>query len=203
MNDTPQKTVSRRGFIGRAGAVGAAAAIAPTALAACGDGGSGADAEVVGDADYVQGSSELQVELGEEVDGINYPSEYKGPKARALEPFGDGETEFTMLGRTIPDLDYSTNYYAQHLEETTGVKVAYEPVPLGEDGVTKVNAMLSGGDLPHALMTGMGLFLRLPRSPSTANRACSSPWTSSSTRTLPTSEGGVIASKQHSRSAGV
>ncbi|MGP5709652.1 twin-arginine translocation signal domain-containing protein, partial [Brachybacterium alimentarium] len=158
MNDTPQKTVSRRGFIGRAGAVGAAAAIAPTALAACGDGGSGADAEVVGDADYVQGSSELQVELGEEVDGINYPSEYKGPKARALEPFGDGETEFTMLGRTIPDLDYSTNYYAQHLEETTGVKVAYEPVPLGEDGVTKVNAMLSGGDLPHALMTGMGLF---------------------------------------------
>ena len=158
MNTTPRTSMSRRGFLGRAGAGVAAAAVVPTALAACGEKSDGADEEVVGGADYEQGSAELTVQLGEEIEGINYPPEYKGPKARKLEPFGDGTTEFTMLGRTIPDLDYSSNYYAQHLEETTGVKVSYQPVPLGEDGTTKVNAMLSGGDLPHALMTGMSLF---------------------------------------------
>lgn len=158
MKDSTTKTVNRRGFLGRAGAIGATAVALPTALAACGDKSGAADEEIVGGADYEQGSAELAVQLGDEVEGINYPPDYQGPRARVLEPFGDGETEFTMLGRTIPDLDYATNYYAQHLEETTGVKVAYEPVPLGEDGVTKVNAMLSGGDLPHALMTGMGLF---------------------------------------------
>lgn len=157
MKDSTRTTVSRRGFLGRAGAVGAAATVSPAVLAGCG-GDDGANTETVGGADYVPGSAELKVALGDEVEGINYPPEYKGPKARTLEPFGDGETEFTMLGRSIPDMDYATNYYAQHVEETTGVKVAYEPVPLGEDGVTKVNAMLSGGELPHALMTGMGLF---------------------------------------------
>lgn len=158
MKDSTTKTVNRRDFLGRAGAIGATAVALPTALASCGDKSGAADEEIVGGADYEQGSAELAVQLGDEVEGINYPPDYQGPRARVLEPFGDGETEFTMLGRTIPDLDYATNYYAQHLEETTGVKVAYEPVPLGEDGVTKVNAMLSGGDLPHALMTGMGLF---------------------------------------------
>jgi putative aldouronate transport system substrate-binding protein len=158
MKDTTQKAVSRRGFIGRAGAVGAVAVTVPAVLSACGGGDGGADAEVVGDASYEPGTAELKVQLGEEVEGINYPPEYEGPKARALEPFGDGETEFSVLTRTIPELDYDTNYYAQHLEETTGVKIAYEPVPLGDDGVTTVNAMLAGGELPHALMTGMGLF---------------------------------------------
>lgn len=157
MDETPRPQLSRRGVLGRAGAVGAAAVIAPAVLAACG-GDSGADAEVVGEADYEPGSAEPVVELGPETEGINYPPDYQGPKARALEPFGDGETEFSVLGRSIPELDYPTNYYANLLEETTGVKVAYQPVPLGEDGITTVNAMLSGGELPHALMTGMGLF---------------------------------------------
>lgn len=158
MNDSSGKTLSRRHLLGRTSAGVAAAALLPPALSACGGGPADTDEDLVGDSDYEQGRAELTVELGQEIDGINYPPEYRGPRARKLEPFGDGETEFTVLGRTIPDMDYATNYYAQHLEETTGVKVSYEPVPLGEDGTTKVNAMLSGGELPHALMTGMGLF---------------------------------------------
>src|SRR5699024_637035 len=98
---------NRRGFLGRASAVGAAAVAAPAVLSACG-GGDGSDAELVGDDSYEPGSADLQVELGEEVEGINYPEDYEGPRARELEPFGDGETEFTVLGRTIPGLDYET-----------------------------------------------------------------------------------------------
>lgn len=151
------RRLSRRGFLGRAGAAGGAMIAAPATLTACG-GDSGADPAVVGDESYEPGSASLLVELGPEVEGINYPEDYVGPKARELEPFGDGETEFSILGRTIPELDYATNYYAGLVEEKTGVKVKYQPVPLGDDGVTTVNAMLSGGELPHALMTGMGLF---------------------------------------------
>ncbi|MEE1649445.1 extracellular solute-binding protein [Brachybacterium sp. J144] len=148
---------TRRGFLARAGLGGAALVAGSGALAACSDsGGSGGDGG--GGADYEQGSAPLQVELGPEIEGVLYPEGYQGPRARQLEPFGDGEITFTILGRTIPDLDYSTNYYAGLVEEKTGVKVEYLEVPLGEDGQTKVNAILSAGDLPDAMMTGMGLF---------------------------------------------
>ena len=65
MDETPRPQLSRRGVLGRAGAVGAAAVIAPAVLAACG-GDYGADAEVVGEADYEPGSAEPVVELGPE-----------------------------------------------------------------------------------------------------------------------------------------
>lgn len=152
-----KKALGRRGFLGRSAAVGIAAAAAPAVLAAC-SGGNEGDDSVTGGEDYEQGSAELQQELGAEIDGMNYPDGYKGPRAREIEAFGDGETEFTVLGRTIPEMDYPTNYYANYLEEKTGVKVKYIEVPLGDDGQTKVNALISGGDLPHAMMTGMGLF---------------------------------------------
>ena len=152
---SPPREASRRTFLARAGAGGAALAAAPAVLTACGEeAGGGTDAS----ADYVQGSADLQVELGPEIEGVLYPEGYEGPRARELEPFGDGTTEFTVLGRTIPDLDYATNYYAGLVEERTGVKVSYLEVPLGEDGQTKVNAILSAGDLPDAMMTGMDLF---------------------------------------------
>lgn len=141
----------------KAGAAGLGiAGIAPVLAACSGDsipGGDGAAA-----AEYEQGSAALEVELGPEIEGINYPEDYVGPKHRELEPFGDGETEFSILGRSIPGLSYPENYYANLLEEKTGVKVVYQDVPLGDDGQTTVNAMLSGGDLPDAIMSGMGLF---------------------------------------------
>src|SRR5699024_4607137 len=124
-------TANRRTVL-KAGAAGLGLAGAAPVLAACsGDsvpgGGSGAAAE------YEQGSAALEVELGPEIEGVNYPEDYVGPKHRELEPFGDGETE-------------------------TGVQVSYQGVPLGDDGQTTVNASRSGGDLPDAIMSGMGLF---------------------------------------------
>lgn len=150
-------TTNRRQFLTRAGAATVTAAALPAVLGAC-SGGSDAGADGEQAADYEQGSAELTVELGEEVEGINYPEDYQGPRARTLEPFGDGSTTFSVLGRTIPGLAYDSNYYARLIEEKTGVKVEYQEVPLGDDGQTKVNAVLSSGDLPDALMTGMGLF---------------------------------------------
>lgn len=149
-------TANRRSVL-KAGAAGLGlAGVAPVLAACSGDPvpGSGAG----GTAEYEQGSAALEVELGPEIEGVNYPDDYVGPKHRELEPFGDGETEFSMLGRSIPGLSYPENYYANLVEEKTGVKVAYQDVPLGEDGRTTVNAILSGGDLPDAIMSGMGLF---------------------------------------------
>src|SRR5699024_10085962 len=108
-------TANRRTVL-KAGAAGLGLAGAAPVLAACsGDsvpgGGSGAAAE------YEQGSAALEVELGPEIEGVNYPEDYVGPKHRELEPFGDGETEFSMLGRSIPGLSYPENYYANLVEE--------------------------------------------------------------------------------------
>ena len=152
----PVPPLARRAFLGRSAAVGAAAVAAPLALSACG--GSDENEETTGGDDYEPGSASLQVEIAPEIEGVNYPEDYVGPRARELEPFGDGETEFSMLTQTDPGMDFTTNYYSQHVEETTGVKVSYLTVPAGEDGKTKVNAIVAGGDLPHAMMVGQDIF---------------------------------------------
>lgn len=141
----------------KAGAAGLGlAGIAPVLAACSGDSIPGGGGEPA--AEYQQGSADLEVQLGSEIEGVNYPEDYVGPRHRELEPFGDGQTEFSVIGRSIPGLSYPENYYANLVEEKTGVKIAYQDVPLGEDGQTTVNAMLSGGDLPDAIMCGMDLF---------------------------------------------
>ncbi|MFC0676217.1 hypothetical protein, partial [Brachybacterium hainanense] len=149
--------VGRRSFLGRSALVGAVAVGGPLVLAGCG-GEDGGDEGVTGGDDYVPGSAALKVELPPEVEGVLYPEGYVGPKARELEPFGDGETEFTILSQVDPDMDMATNYYSGLVEEKTGVKASYVTVPAGEDGKTKVNAIVAGGDLPDALMVGQGIF---------------------------------------------
>ena len=130
--------------------------ITPAVLAVC----SGEDGteEITGGDDYAPGSADLQVEIAPEIDGILYPEEYVGPRARELEPFGDGTTDFTILSQTDPELDLETNYYSTLVEEKTGVKATYVTVPAGEDGKTKVNAIVASGELPHALMVGQDIF---------------------------------------------
>ena len=162
MNTTPDQTgrnpsadiapplVSRRAVFG---AVGAAAAVG--GLAACSESGGG---EETGGTDYEPGSADLQVEMGPEIDGVNYAEDYQGPRYRELEPFGDGATEFTVLTREIPEVNYATNFFTGLLEEKTGVKVTYDSVPSGDDGVTKTNAILAGGDLPDAIFIARKLF---------------------------------------------
>ena len=147
--------VRRRSFLGRSAMLGAAALGGPLALTACG--GSDSEEQAAGD-DYVPGSAALKVEIAPEIDGVPYPEGYVGPRARDLTPFGDGSTEFTMLSQVDPEMDMATNYYSTHLAETTGVNLSYVTVPAGEDGKTKVNAIMAGGDLPHAMMVGQDIF---------------------------------------------
>lgn len=149
--------LARRSFLGRSAAVGAAAVAAPLVLNACSSDSDGGGGGTGGDG-YVPGSATLQFELAPEVDGVPYPEGYVGPRARDLTPFGDGTTEFTVLSQVDPDMDLTTNYYSNLLAERTGVNVSYVTVPKGEDGKTKVNAIVAGGDLPHAMMVGQGIF---------------------------------------------
>lgn len=149
-------SVARRTFLGRSAVLGGAAVIAPAALASCGSEDS--TEGITGGDDYTPGSAELLVEIAPEIDGILYPEDYVGPRARELEPFGDGTTDFTILSQTDPELDLTTNYYSTLVEEKTGVKATYVTVPAGEDGKTKVNAIVAGGELPHALMVGQDIF---------------------------------------------
>lgn len=124
------------------------------ALAACSDDSGGGASADVSQVEYVQGSSPLKVELGPEIDGVPYPEGYIGPKARESEPFGDGTTEFSILTRSDTELDLPENAHTLYLEERTGVKIAFETVPQGDEGAPKVNAVISSGDLPDALMLG-------------------------------------------------
>jgi len=120
---------------------------------ACSSGGGGGAKEVA-TVDYVQGSAPLKVELGAEIDGVPYPEGYVGPKARESEPFGDESSDFTILTRSDTGLDLETNAHSLYLEEKTGVRITYQTVPQGEEGSPKVNAIISSGDLPDALMLG-------------------------------------------------
>ncbi|GAA1488277.1 hypothetical protein GCM10009626_10230 [Brachybacterium sacelli] len=149
--------LARRTFLGRSAAAGAATVAVPLALSACGGGDEATD-ETTGGDEYEPGSASLKHELAPEIEGINYPEDYVGPRARELQPFGDGEREFTILSQIDPGMDLETNSYSTHLEETTGVSAKYVTVPAGEDGKTKVNAIVAGGDLPDAMMVGQDIF---------------------------------------------
>lgn len=131
--------------------LGAGPALALLAGCSTESGGGGGEVPQV---DYEQGSSPLSVELGPEIEGVPYPEGYIGPKARETEPFGDGSTEFTVLARSEAGLDLATNAHSLHLEETTGVRITYQTVPQGDEGSPKVNAIISSGDLPDAMMLG-------------------------------------------------
>lgn len=145
---TPAALLDRRRLL-----IGLGALPGVAALASCSGGGSSGSGGDVPQAEYVQGSSSLKVELGPEIDGVPYPEGYVGPKARESEPFGDG-AEFTILTRSETNLDLAKNTHSLYLEEKTGVKITYETVPQGEEGAPKVNAVISSGDLPDALMLG-------------------------------------------------
>lgn len=143
-----QRDIGRRGLLLGLGTLPAA-----MALANCSGGTGGGDGEVA-TVEYEQGSSALKVELGPEIEGVPYPEGYVGPRARELEPFGDGSTAFTVLTRSEAGLDLATNGHTEYLEEKTGVRIEYSTVPHGEEGAPKVNAIISSGDLPDAFMLG-------------------------------------------------
>ena len=142
--------LSRRALIA-AGAAGAGALTTPL-LTGCDSsgGGSGSDGPK---------PTSAPIELGADVDdGPVYKDGYVGPRARVTEPFGDGSKTFRVVvpqdSATVGD--WNKNKATKWFEERTGVKVEFQAVLItGPDGgtdLTKINAMLSGGDLPDAFM---------------------------------------------------
>lgn len=148
MSNSSRRPLARRSFL-----VASGTAVGLTALSACSGGGEEGNGSAT-PVEYEQGSAALKVELGPEIEGVPYHDEYVGPRARESEPFGDGTTEFTVLTRSETNMDLETNAHSKYLEEQTGVKIAYQTVPQGEEGAPKVNAIISSGDLPDALMLG-------------------------------------------------
>lgn len=141
--------LSRRALLA-ASAAGAAALGSPL-LAGCSSSGDGSGPK---------GSKPTAkpLELGPEVEGPTYASGYVGPRARQKKPFGDGKTTFRIVvpqdSATVGD--WNKNKTTAWFEKRTGVKIQFEAVlttnPNGGSDLTKINAMLSGGNLPDAFM---------------------------------------------------
>jgi len=99
------------------------------------------------------------LQIGAEVsDGPTYKSGYVGPHATVKKPFGDGKTTFKIVVPQDTQVvgDWNKNKTTEWFEKLTGVKVQFQEVlitnPNGGTDLTKINAMLSGGDLPDAFM---------------------------------------------------
>ncbi len=100
------------------------------------------------------------VELGSEVTsgGPTFPEGYLGPRITERKPFGDGSKTFRVVvpqDSTIVG-DWNANKMTAWFEKFTGVKVQFDAVlmtaPDGTTDMTKINAMLAGGDLPDAFL---------------------------------------------------
>ena len=142
--------LSRRALL--AGGAAGAGALATPLLTGCdsSDGGSGPNGPK---------PTIPPLELEPEVeDGPVYKDGYVGPRARTKKPFGDGSTTFRVVVAQDSAVvgDWAKNEATAWFEERTGVKIEFQAVlttgPDGGTDLTKINAMLSGGDLPDAFM---------------------------------------------------
>ncbi|MFC0674694.1 hypothetical protein [Brachybacterium hainanense] len=142
-------TVSRRSLASLA-AAGAAAPI----LASC----TGDHRPVSSSPAYVAGSAELEVELAPEVDGVQYPESYDGPRARQRTRLTEEDAEFRIVVPAAPDVDMATNAHSRWLEETTGVRIVFETLPPGDDARPALTGMIASGNMPDAFMLGASMF---------------------------------------------
>ncbi len=128
-----------------------AAATGTLFLAGCGPDNSGGGADESGGA---------AVELPPEISGAAYPKDYVGPRVRKISSIADRSKAFTVVVNqdTAVVGDWNKNEFSQWLEEQTGVKINYLTVNTAGEDMTKINAMISAGDLPDA-------FLSIPFSP--------------------------------------
>jgi putative aldouronate transport system substrate-binding protein len=99
------------------------------------------------------------VKLGPEIEnGPKYKDGYMGPHATVKKPFADGKTTFKIVVPQDTQVvgDWNKNKTTEWFEKQTGVKVQFQEVlitnPNGGSDLTKINAMLSSGDLPDAFM---------------------------------------------------
>ena len=151
INQFAKARVSRRLLLGSAAAGLGAAALGGISACSSGPGSSG-----------TAGSPKIdpskKVNLPAPSTDVIYPDPYVGPKAYERKPFADGSKTFKVV---VPQDatttgDWNKNTFSSWLEQRTGVKVEYEAVNLtGPDGsqdLSKINAMLSSGDLPDAFL---------------------------------------------------
>lgn len=127
-------------------------ALALGPLAACSSGG--------GDGEAPRGIENVaRIELpATPKAGPTYPDGYIGPKAYDRPAFADGSRTFKVVvaqdATTVGD--WTTNKATAEMERRTGLKIEFVPVLVrGTDGsidMTKINAMLAGGDLPDAFL---------------------------------------------------
>lgn len=143
--------ISRRALLG-AGAAGVGTLGALPLLSACSKGGSGGGSAG-------NKPTGAPVKIGAEIaNGPTYKSGYVGPHATVKKPFGDGKTTFKIVVPQDTQVigDWNKNKTTAWFEKQTGVKVEFQEVlitnPNGGTDLTKINAMLSGGDLPDAFM---------------------------------------------------
>jgi putative aldouronate transport system substrate-binding protein len=142
--------LSRRSLL-QASALGLGGLAAPSLLAGCTKHGGPTD-----------GPSALKdvpaIQLGPEVAGPHFAAGYVGPRVTEKKPFADGSKTFTVVvpqdATTVGD--WNKNKTTEWFEKRTGLKINFKAVlTTGADGstdLTKINAMLSGGDLPDAFM---------------------------------------------------
>lgn len=143
--------ISRRALLG-AGVAGAGALGGLPLLSGCstsgGDSGGGGSKP-----------TGAPMQIGAEVaNGPTYKQGYVGPHATVKKPFGDGKTTFKIVVPQDTQVvgNWDKNKTTEWFEKRTGVKVEFQEVlitnPNGGNDLTKINAMLSGGDLPDAFM---------------------------------------------------
>lgn len=86
---------------------------------------------------------------------VQYPSGYVGPVASHKGPVTTEPARLRVVQIQDPVVgDWAKNHFTKWYEERTNVRVDWDIVPGGDDTPTKVNAMLSSGDLPDIFMTG-------------------------------------------------
>jgi putative aldouronate transport system substrate-binding protein len=143
------RRLSRRNLV----QYGIGATVLPAFLAACGGGSSkSSNTPATGVPNAPKAT------MGAPTAGVLYPAGYIGPKATAKKPFGDGSQTFTVVvpQDTQYTGDWNKNTFTTLFAKKTGVNIKFETVvTVGADGsqdMTKVNAILAGGDLPDAFM---------------------------------------------------
>jgi putative aldouronate transport system substrate-binding protein len=142
------RRLSRRNLV----QYGIGATVLPAFLAACG--GSKKD----GDTPAAGVPNAAKATMGPATEGVLYPADYVGPKATKKTPFGDGTQTFTVVVPQDTEFagDWNKNTFTTLFAKKTGINIKFQTVvTVGVDGsqdMTKVNAILAGGDLPDAFM---------------------------------------------------
>ncbi len=152
-DQSPGQGRSRREFVLGAMGVGLAAATSGGLLAACSGGKGGEGAAPVEDAAAVKGGPKTTLRKD-----VIYPDGYVGPMAADKGKIVVGKEKVTLkvvVPKSINVADWNKNAMTTWYEERTGVHVEFQAV--GVDGqpaetMTKVNAMITAGEIPDIFM---------------------------------------------------